>query len=231
MRLVWGLAAAFIIMVAGFWPSFFANPLQNDVLHLVHGILASGWMIILITQAWLITRGQSKLHHMIGRLSIVWAIALVATAIGILLYSLRATGPHSLPVPWRPILAFIDIPSLILFSGFYAAAIFFAFRRQIDLHYRAMICSVIVIFSPALGRLLPRIIPGIDGLIPALHPCMWLCEAACIGLIIYDYLIYKKTFAPYWVALGGSVLIDIFMLHAPEMMWFMTMIRSWGFVG
>ncbi|ESQ87010.1 hypothetical protein [Asticcacaulis benevestitus] len=225
MRIVYGLLAALAVMVAGFWPSFFSNPAQNDALHTIHGVLASGWMLILIVQAFLMARGQVTLHHLIGRASMAWAVALFITAVMIMQFGVAATGERSLPLPWRPILTWIDIPSLLMFAGFYIAAIVCAFQRRSELHYRFMLCTVIVIFSPALGRLLA---PAFHGLIPALHPTFWTIEAVCVALIVYDYLAYKRTWPPYWIALVGQVLIQWTMFSAPKIPAFMNIMRSMG---
>jgi hypothetical protein len=226
MRIVWGLIAAFAIMVAGFWPSFFSNPAQNDLLHTVHGTLAAGWMLILILQAWLMATGRVRIHHWIGRLSIVWVIALLVTAVKIVLFSLSATGDRALPMPWRPILALIDLPSLVLFTGLYASAIWCAFKRKVDDHYRLMISTVIVVIVPALGRLLA---PVFHGLMPALHPTFWLCEGTCGALILYDFVLRRRTYAAYWVAGIGLGIIEALMFHAEEIAPFMALIRALGY--
>jgi len=228
MRLVWGLVLATAVMVAGFWPSFFSNPLQNDLLHTVHGALAAGWMLILILQAWLMARGHVAVHHWIGRLSPLWVLALVITAAMIVRYGVAASGPTSLPLPWRPVLTWIDIPSVILFAGFYAAALVCAFRRAIDLHYRFMVCTVIVIFSPALARLLARTVPAFHGLMGALHPTFILIELACVALIVHDYVRYRRTYAPFWLALAGQVAIEWTMFQAPRSSVFMNLLRVMG---
>lgn len=226
MRIVWGLIAAFAIMVAGFWPSFFSNPAQNDLLHTVHGTLAAGWMLILIVQAWLMARGHVRIHHWIGRLSILWVAALLYTAVRIVLFGLSATGERALPMPWRPILTLIDLPSLLLFAGLYTAAIYCAFKRKVDDHYRLMICTVIVVIVPALGRLLA---PVFHGLLPALHPTFWLCEATCIALIVSDFVTRRRTYAAYWVTLAGLAAIEAVMFQAEKIAPFMSLIRSLGY--
>ncbi len=226
MRIVWGLIAAFAIMVAGFWHSFFSNPAQNDLLHTVHGTLAAGWMLILILQAWLMARGHLRLHHWIGRLSILWVVALLVTAVKIVLFGLSATGDRALPMPWRPILALIDLPSLVLFAGLYGAAIWCAFKRKVDDHYRLMISTVIVVIVPALGRLLA---PAFHGLLPALHPTFWLCEGTCAALIVYDFILRRRTYAAYWVTALGLGLVETVMFHAEQIAPFMALIRGLGY--
>ncbi len=225
MRIVYGLLAALAVMVAGFWPSFFSNPSQNDVLHTVHGVLASGWMLILIVQAFLMARGQLRLHHWIGRASIVWAAGLLITAIMIMLYGISATGERSLPMAWRPILTWLDIQSLVMFTGFYVAAIIFAFQRRIDTHYRAMLCTVIVVFGPALGRFLA---PFFHGLMPAMHPTYLIINGVCVALILYDYVVYKRSWAPYWIALCGIAFGELTMFAAPKIPAFMALMHWMG---
>ncbi len=228
MRIVWGLVAALAVMIWGFWPSFFSNPAQNDLLHTVHGTLATGWMLILILQAWLMAKGHVRIHHWVGRLSVLWAAALLVSAVMIMRYGLRATGDASLPLSWRPVLTWLDIISLAMFVGLYIAGIVCAFRRKIDLHYRFMISTVIVIFSPALGRLLVHIVPGMHGLMPALHPTYLILEAVCVALIVYDYVVYKRTWLPYWLALISQVVMEWTMFQAPHIPAFMDFLYGVG---
>lgn len=230
MRLVWGLLAALVVLLAGFWPSFFSNPGQLDALHILHGIFATGWMLILILQAWLMASGKLTLHHWIGRLSPIWVAGLLFTAVRIMMYSLGSTARHALPMPVRPILIFFDIPSLITFAGFYAAAIYFAFKRVIDLHYRLLVSTVIIVMLPAVFRAL-QYLPIFDSLGAIIAPSFWIMEATCIGLIVYDYVVHKKTFAPYWLTLALFVVLQVSYPYVTGFAPYMALIRVMGYPG
>ena len=70
-----GLAA----IVAGFWPRFFGNPLGNDAWHILHGVAATLWVLLLITQSFLIGRGNRRWHERLGWLSLGPFATLLAT--------------------------------------------------------------------------------------------------------------------------------------------------------
>jgi hypothetical protein len=228
MRIVYGFTAASVLTVIGFWPSFFSNPMQNDLLHSVHGVFATGWMLILILQAWLMATGRLTLHHWIGRLSPLWVLGLLVTAVWIVFFGLSATGDRALPMPWRPVLAFIDLISLPVFVIFYGMSLWCALQRKIELHYRFMICTLIVVISPAVGRAFAQHLPGVHGLMDALHPTFWFLEVICVALLFYDYVRVKTIYPPYWLTLLVLVVIDGLMFRAPQMPGFMNLLHDMG---
>lgn len=59
----------FLIVLWGFWRSYFSNPLQVTGLVHVHGIGMTIWCVMLIAQAMLVKFKQLKLHRAIGLMS------------------------------------------------------------------------------------------------------------------------------------------------------------------
>ena len=62
---IWFLAGLLAIAV-GCWPSFYGDPLSNDAWHIAHGVAATLWVLLLITQSLLIGRGNRRLHERHG---------------------------------------------------------------------------------------------------------------------------------------------------------------------
>lgn len=74
---IWFLAGL-VAIVAGFWRTFFGDPLSNDFWHAAHGVASTLWVILLITQSLLVGRGYHQWHRRLG-----WASpGLVAILVG-----------------------------------------------------------------------------------------------------------------------------------------------------
>ena len=231
MAYFYGFLLAFLVTLLGFWPSFFSNPAQNDPAHVIHGVFATGWMGILMLQAWLMAKGRVRLHHGIGRASVVWVIGLVLTAINMVHIMIANRGAHALPMDLRLTLGFIDLMSLILFTGFYAAAVVCAFRRDIWHHKRWMVATVIVALVPAVGRIFAIYVPGIQGLSGALPPAFYSIAAVLMGLITWDQWREKRLSMPYILCLGGLGGIQSVMFMAPHITAFIALARTMGYPG
>jgi len=59
---------ALLVAIIGFFPSYFAKLRDTDAVHQFHGILASVWMIGLVTQSWLMRQGMISAHRTVGKL-------------------------------------------------------------------------------------------------------------------------------------------------------------------
>ena len=228
MRIVYGFILALALTVLGFWPSFFSNPAQNDWLHIVHGTLATGWMVMLIVQAWLIHHNHVKTHHLIGRLSMGWVAALVATAVAMVHVMLTQSVAHGMPGKLALILGFTDMTTLPLFTIFYGLAVWHAFRRNIDIHYRLMISTLAFAIIPGIGRIRW---PWAHGLIDGLTTALIIVEIALAALLVYDFVKHKKILPPYIVALVSIVIVHLLTFHAPQIAPYMAVARILGYVG
>jgi hypothetical protein len=77
-RLIYRHSVLFFAFVAvaallGFWPGYLSRIRGHDFLVHVHGVLLSLWLLMLISQAYLIRTNRRELHRLIGKLSYVVA--------------------------------------------------------------------------------------------------------------------------------------------------------------
>jgi hypothetical protein len=225
-QLYWAFVAAFVVMVAGFWPTTASSPAPLGPLRILHGSLATLWMAMLVAQSWLAGRRRMIWHQSIGWTSVVVVPALVVTAV----FVVRDMLAHStyFPRDLRLTLAWIDLWSLALFSGLWLAAILY--RRRWRLHARFVGCTVFVALIPALGRLLGINIPALGGLDSALHPSYWIVEAILVGLIARD-LARRGHPAPYAITLAGLALFEATIFTAPHWGWFVAFCEAIGPIG
>jgi hypothetical protein len=173
-----GLAA----IVAGFWRTFFGNPLSNDFWHIAHGVASTLWVVLLIAQSLLVGRGDHLWHRRVG-----WAsLGLVATLVGTSSYMvwIELTGDPDFPRDLRLSLVFLDIGFLVLFVAAYGAGLLLRHDRR--LHSRLMGSTILIGLGPALGRLYAQQIPAAHGLSGALTWAFWTIEAVLVIAILFE---------------------------------------------
>lgn len=229
-----GLTLVTALVVAGFWPSFFANPAGLDAAHLAHGIAASGWMLLLILQPLLLALGARGTHRLIGRISPLWLGFLVATATAMTAAMLaippaQLPPPYALAVPpaWVPlapggpvemrlVLAAIDTATLVLVMVFYSLAMLI---RDRAIHARLLGATALLAVIPALGRLFAGLLPGLNGLAGALEPSFWVVDAMLVALLWLDWRDGRRAWV--WQAVLALMLgLEWAMWQAPLWPWF-----------
>ena len=109
-----------------------------------HGLFMMGWLALFPAQAWLMASGRGHMHKRTGRLSVILAIAMIAT-------SLQVAIALTLEFQNAMLLAF-NATVVISFVGFYAFAIFAAAAGHTGLHRRLMLFTTLSIIGPAVGR-------------------------------------------------------------------------------
>jgi uncharacterized membrane protein YozB (DUF420 family) len=177
----WYLLAALAAIVAGFWSSFFRPLTGGSTWHTLHGLTATGWVVALILQSWLIARGHRAWHRRVA-----WcALALLPVMIGSALYMVQVMqGNPQMPPFLPPLLAFIDIPSIAFLILLVTLALLNV--RRPAAHRRYMVATVFLAFPPALTRLYARVLtPWVDFPM-ALHGSFLTVELILTALIIGD---------------------------------------------
>ncbi len=200
---------AFLLTLAGFWPSVAGGGL--DGLRIAHGMLATLWMAMLVAQSWLAGHRHMRWHRRMGWCSVIVVPALIVTAFALVDDMLR----HSVyfPLDLRITLAWIDVWSILLFGLLWLCAL--ARRKHWPVHARYMASTVFVAIIPALGRLYGRNIPALDGLSGALHPSFLTVELVLIALVVRDRAKGGPAF-PYIATLTALLAVQVTMFEAPR---------------
>lgn len=200
--------ALFALVIAGFWPSYFAKFLDGTAdftsyLHF-HATLAILWVFMLIAQPILIRQKKFALHKKIGKLSYI-LVPLIFISIILLAHS-TLRGPREnvgleLWVPFK---------DLLIFAVGYGIAI--TYRHTMAIHARGMIVAGIVLIEPALVRLILYVFFPNEGFAPSGYLSMIvLLYALLIGLIISE----RKQKVGRWVfplALGLYIFVHSVLL-------------------
>ncbi len=146
----WYFLLALSITWLGFSRTYFAVIQTEPLLHHIHGALMGGWIALLLIQPMLYQRGKLHLHRTLGR----WGVYLLMPAIVVCgaLMERRMIQTQGAPPNVIDQLAFLDLASLILFPSLVILSIYYA--RNLQLHARFIVCTVLLLMPPALTRAL-----------------------------------------------------------------------------
>lgn len=212
---------AMAVIIAGFFPSFFNNLQQTDLLHHIHGISATAWLLLLVIQPLLYSRRQMAVHRKLGKLSFVLVPLLLFGGFKMVQLMIRRQAEYPPMEAFR--LSFIDVVTMIMFVFFYVMAIYH--RSTTALHARYMAATVILLIPPGLTRLLLRM-PGIDSFTKGLNINFILIEIALLLLLLDD----KKrdgTFSrPYLIVTAVIVFLHATLPFARHWLWWQNFINA-----
>ena len=148
----------------GFWFTYFGPHLRGTypeaapAVH-VHGWSFFGWYLLFPLQAALIHARRVRLHRALGGASVALATVTVVTGTLVLGVQLEAAAGSSAPSFWS-LFGLMIFATLLLFAGFYAAALFL--RRRGPYHKRLLI----VASAAGLGAAGFRIVGAVFGPVP-----------------------------------------------------------------
>jgi hypothetical protein len=150
-RAGWWMLAYFALAILAFWPSYFSKIVAgpDSFIHL-HAAGVILWMVLLISQPFLILKGHWQAHRRIGGVSYVLVPWIVVTATLLAHNRFRgmsgeafARDGHSLYLPVIAIALFLLCYGLAMRN-----------RRNAPLHSRYMIATALPLVDPIVARLL-----------------------------------------------------------------------------
>jgi uncharacterized membrane protein YozB (DUF420 family) len=152
-----GMALAIVASVfLGFARTFYLRPLFPDMpapaerIFLIHGLVFSGWIVLLLAQVAFIARKRVDLHRQTGAWGIVLALGVIALGAAAAIIAARRPGGFiGIPLPPLQFLA-VPLASMVMFSIFVALGI--ARRRDAQAHKRFMLLASFQMVTPAIAR-------------------------------------------------------------------------------
>ena len=189
-NVVFWFVALLLLAVGGFWKSYFSILFRGvHLTHHFHAVVMMAWVLLLITQAWLIRTRRLALHRQTSKASYILAPLIVLSGVLVSLYSLGQIGAEGgAGGLW------FGLFSSLLFGMLYVLAI--VHRRNVDLHARYMITTGLVFVVPSFGRLyftqlVPLGLPPVNALTIQAVPAV-----LGLALIGWDW-IYDRIRAPF----------------------------------
>ena len=216
---IW-LSIVLVIVLAGFWPSYLAKPLQVPFRLHVHGITATLWFILLIIQPYLYSKKNIQLHRKIGKFSLILAGGVIASAV--LMIPHLYNSSFSSEVVREIILADVTNTTGFAFSVCMAMVNY----KDAQIHARWMITTAFWPLKPALARLLYHIF-GANGIDLYFNdPALVLISFTLLLLIMRDYVKEKKIYASYAFVFITCLLLLILSDYISNAYWWESLTDS-----
>jgi hypothetical protein len=187
-----------LIAVVGFWPTYFGplvtGTIAQPLLIHIHATVFTGWLVLFLTQAVLAATKHVTWHLRVGKVGIGYGALLVV--VGLITGVLRSSR---LPLggPAEDLL-FAATADMIVFSGFFAAAI--VYRRKPQVHKRLMMVAANMLLIAAVARM--TFIPPPPAGFP-LFFAIWFLPL--ISAMAYDYWRQRRIHTVYLIGVGVFV--------------------------
>jgi hypothetical protein len=142
-----------LVVFVGFAPSYYlksayGTPALSPLYHL-HGLLFTGWMLLMLVQPALVAVRRTDLHRRIGSIG---AVLIVAMTVAAYLVSIDI-GRRGAAPPGIPALAFMLVPlsTVVVFPALAGAALYWKHVPQT--HKRLMLIATLELVPAGLGRI------------------------------------------------------------------------------
>jgi len=146
-----------LLTFPAFWLNYYSQLAEVPWQFHLHGVSATLWMLLLISQSWTIHHRRRELHRIAGLATFVLTPVFLAGSL-LVIGSMAAGGG-----PFRDLFGTrLGLADVISFSTF-TALIYGAFRhrRNVALHSSYMLATPFLLASPVVSRLFPAFVPGL----------------------------------------------------------------------
>ena len=187
-----------LIAVVGFWPTYFGplvtGSIAQPLLIHIHATVFTGWLVLFLTQAVLAATKHVTWHLRLGKIGIGYGALLLV--VGLITGALRSSR---LPLggPAEDLL-FAATADMIVFSGFFTAAI--VYRRKPQVHKRLMMVAANMLLIAAVARM--TFVPPPPAGLP-LFFAIWFLPM--IVAMAYDYWSQRRIHTVYLIGVGVFV--------------------------
>ena len=149
------------VIVAGFWPSYFAVWGSVPWQFHAHGVAASNWVAMVLGQSWTAHHGRLPLHRAVGTSSLLLFPFLIAGLAAII--DVTAKGFVAGDGPARAMFGGSFLIGLVLAIAAYVTVYYRAlkYRRKVWIHSGYMLATPLILFELPFSRLLNMFVPGL----------------------------------------------------------------------
>ncbi len=197
------------VIVAGFWPSYFAAWNSVPWQFHAHGVAASIWVIMVAGQSWTAHRGQLALHRAVGKSSLLLFPFLIGGLAAII--DVTAKGYVAGGHPVREMFGGVFLLGLAIAIAAYVTVYYRAlkYRRKAWIHAGYMLTTPLILFESPFGRVLNMFMPGLTIRGPedlgAVMPAILWSMAIELAVVAAIWLKFGRKATPFLVAAGFIV--------------------------
>lgn len=193
------VAVSALIIFAGFAPSFYLKsiihaPPPLSPLTIVHGIVFTAWVLFVVLQSALIGFGDPALHRRLGVLGAVLFGSVVTLGLSTAITAAKlGHAPPGAPAP----MAFLALPMFDIAGVAVLVVLALANRTRLDFHKRLMMCGLVAMTPPGLGRILI----GAGQAASATSISFLVMDLLLAGAVAYDAVVHRRIHPAYfWCA-------------------------------
>ena len=197
------------VIVAGFWPSYFAVWGSVPWQFHAHGVAASIWVLMVAGQSWTAHNRQLPLHRAVGKSSLFLFPFLIGGLAAIIDVTAKGyvAGDHPVRMMFGgPFLIGLALAIAAYVTVYYRAL---KYRRKVWIHSGYMLTTPLILFESPFGRLLNGFMPGLTIRGPEdLHlimPAILWSMAIELAVVAAIWLKFREKAYPFLVAAGFIV--------------------------
>lgn len=143
--MVWAFAKTYYLKI------LFGTPALTKLVH-IHGIVMTGWIVLLVVQTSLIVAHRVRWHRRLGVFGGIWAILVVILGAATTLHAAaREVKEHSPDAEFQVSVLGLELVQMMLFAGFVGTAIWL--RHRTDYHKRLMLLTGACMLPSVISRL------------------------------------------------------------------------------
>lgn len=172
----------------------------------VHAVSQMGWLGFYAVQNALVVRGDQALHRKLGIFGVVFAGWIVVAAFGVSYLTVATGGGDGMFTPAQ--LLALNWTNITGFAVLFVAAVIQ--RGRSDWHKRLMLCALIVLSLPGMGRILIML-----GIPSTLNRALILLAFIAIGMI-FDWRTRGKVHPAYFWGVGVVLVNGILTAALPD---------------
>ena len=214
-----------VVIVAGFWQTYFAKWGEVPWQFHAHAIAASIWVTMVLVQSWTVHKEQLPIHRAVGKSSLL----LFPFLIGGLAAIIDLTGKMvvATPDPVRTMFGSSFVVGLALAIAAYVVLYYQAlkYRRKVWVHSGYMLSTPLILFESPFGRIMNTVMPGLAIRGPDdLHlimPSIQLAMALELLVVAVLFFRFRDKASPFLVA-GGFIIAQMvamgLLAHSPVLM-------------
>jgi len=176
-------AALLLFAVVGFWQSYFQIIDKAPATIHFHNFTMMLWLVLLMTQAWLITAGKLPWHRRLGKASYVLVPPMVFSGLLVTRQFLQKGDDGLTEREIRSLV--LPLYGIVLFAVGYGLAIFY--KKRPALHARWMTAATMPLLSAAFLRIFQHWVPGFESVRAAAHASYFVVDLVFLALVVRDW--------------------------------------------